>query len=132
MDYQFLNPQKFQYGLFLVINELPYEKRMAKENMIFAGLWFRDKKPAMATFLKPLYEELLFMDKGITVESSERGKFLCRAVLLAGSCDLPARCLVCNSLQFNGEHGCWKCRQQGRTEKNWYSRPHKNISIYKR
>ena len=26
--------------LFLVINELPYEKRMAKENMIFAGLCF--------------------------------------------------------------------------------------------
>lgn len=99
-----------------MINELPYEKRMAKENMIFAGLWFGDKKPAMATFLKPLYEELLLMDKGIIVESSERGKFLCRAVLLAGSCDLPARCLVCNSLQFNGEYGCWKCLQQGKTE----------------
>jgi len=92
---------------------------MAKEYMIFAGCWFGDKKPTMATFLKPLYEELSFllMDKGITVESSERGKFLCRAVLLAGSCDLPARCLVCNSLQFNGEYGCWKCFQQGRTEK---------------
>ena len=76
---------------------------MAKENMIFAGLWFGDKKPAMATFLKPLYENLLLMDKGITVECSERDKFLCRAVLLAGSCDLPARCLVCNSLQFNGD-----------------------------
>lgn len=57
------------------------------------------------------------MDKSITVESSERGQFLCRAVLLAGSCDLPASRLVCNSLQFNGEYGCWKCLQQGRTEK---------------
>jgi len=71
----------------------------------------------MAAFLIHLYEELLLIDKGITVESSERGQFLCRAVLLTGSCDLPARCLVCNSLQFNGEYGCWKCLQQGRTEK---------------
>jgi len=27
-----------------VINELPYEKRLAKENMILAELWFGDKK----------------------------------------------------------------------------------------
>jgi len=31
------------WPLFLVINELPYKKRMAKENMIFADLWFGDK-----------------------------------------------------------------------------------------
>lgn len=90
---------------------------MAKENMIFAGLWFGDNKPAMATYLKPLYDELQILDKGILVESSERGQFLCRSVLPVGSCDLPARCLVCNSIQFNGEYGCWKCLQQGKIEK---------------
>jgi len=51
------------WPLFLVISELPHEKRMAKENMIFAGLRFGDKKSAMATFLKPLYEELLLMGR---------------------------------------------------------------------
>jgi len=55
--------------LFLVINELPYEKRMAKENMMLAGLWFGDKKPAMATYLKPLYYKLQLLDKGILVQS---------------------------------------------------------------
>ena len=105
------------WPLFLVINELPYEKRMAKENMPFAGLWFGDRKPAMATYLKPLYDELQLLDEGILMQSVEKGQFLCRCVLLAGSCDLPARCLVCNSIQFNGEYGCWKCLQRGKTEK---------------
>ena len=41
------------WPLYLIINELPYSKRMATENMIFAGLWFGEKKPAMWTFLKP-------------------------------------------------------------------------------
>lgn len=117
------------WPLFLVINELPYEKRMAKENMMFAGLWFGDKKPAMATYLKPLYDELQLLDKGILVQSPENGQFLCRCVLLAGGCDLPARCLVCNSIQFNGEYGCWKCLQQGKTEKIG-TRGHTKIFIF--
>ena len=41
------------WPLYLVINELDYSKCMANENMIFAGLWLKEKKPAMWTFLKP-------------------------------------------------------------------------------
>ena len=36
--------------LYLVINELPHNKRFAKENLLFAGMWFGEKKPAMWTF----------------------------------------------------------------------------------
>ena len=38
------------WPLLLVINELPYRKRMATENMLLAGLWFGEKMPAMWTF----------------------------------------------------------------------------------
>lgn len=31
--------------------------------------------------------------------------------------DLPARCLVCNSVQFNGFYGCLRCRQPGKSLK---------------
>ena len=31
------------------------------------------------------------------------------------TCDLPAKCLVTNSMQFNGKHGCWHCLQRGST-----------------
>ena len=29
------------------VNELPYANRMDSENMIFAGFWFSEKKPAI-------------------------------------------------------------------------------------
>ena len=103
------------WPLYLIINELPYHKRMANENMIFAGLWFGEKKPAMWTFLKPHTHSFAFLEKGVEMESPERGKFQCKGILLSCTCDLPARCLLCNSMQYNGEHGCWKCLQPGQT-----------------
>lgn len=105
------------WPLYFVINELDYHKRIARENMLFAGLWFGEKKPAMWTFLKPHIKALDELELGLEMESPIRGKFICKAVLLACTCDLPARCLVCNSMQYNGEHGCWKCLQPGRTVK---------------
>ena len=35
--------------------------------------------------------------------------------LLAATADLPARSLLCNSVQYNGKFGCWKCSQPGET-----------------
>ena len=88
---------------------------MANENMIFAGLWFGEKKPAMWTFLKPHTHSFAFLEKGVEMESPERGKFQCKGILLSCTCDLPAWCLLCNSMQYNSEHGCWKCLQPGQT-----------------
>lgn len=105
------------WPLYLVINELNYRKRMAYENMIFVGLWFGEKKPAMWTFLKPHSHSFAALEKGVYVNSPERGNFLCRGILLACSCDLPARCLLCNGMQYNGENGCWKWLQPGQTVK---------------
>ena len=105
------------WPLYFIINELDYRKRLSRENMLFAGLWFGEKKPAMWTFLKPHMKALKDLESGVELESPSRGKFICKAVLLACTCDLPARCLVCNSMQYNGEYGCWKCLQAGQTVK---------------
>lgn len=42
---------------------------------------------------------------------------MCRGLLLASTADLPARSLICNSVQYNGSFGCWKCLQNGKTAK---------------
>ncbi len=105
------------WPLYLCINELEYKSRMRKEHMLFQGLWFGCQKPAMWTFLKPFWEEMVQLDKGILCESPDCGSFICRAFLLCGTADLPARCLLCNSIQYNGAHGCWKCQQKGQTAK---------------
>ena len=83
--------------------------------MIFAGLWFGEKKPAMWTFLKPDTHSFKALEEGVEIYSPERGTFTCKGVVLACSCDLPARCIMCNSMQYNGENGCWKCLHPGET-----------------
>ena len=40
-----------------------------------------------------------------------------RAVLLSGTCDLPAKGSACNTVQFIGTFGCFKCLQPGCTVK---------------
>lgn len=40
-----------------------------------------------------------------------------RAILLCGLCDLPARCLVCNGIKYNGYYSCLRCRQSGKSLK---------------
>lgn len=101
----------------MTINELPYKVRMMRENMILAGIWFGKQKPSMSTFLKPFKQTMLEFYKGIEIISADRGSFVCRGFLLAGTADLPARSLICNPVQYNGSFGCWKCLHKGKTAK---------------
>ena len=103
------------WPVFLIINELPFHLRIAKENMIFAGLWFGEKKPLMTSFLKPIFNHLNELEDGIDVESPERGKYSLKAALIACTCDLPARSIVTNMIQYNGAYCCAKCMQKGET-----------------
>ena len=88
---------------------------MKKENMILAGFWFGNKKPAMGTFLQPFLETFNGLSQGNQVDSPERGSFTMKGFLLSATADLPARYLLCNSVQFNGHFSCWKCLQIGET-----------------
>lgn len=44
------------WPLYFIVNKLPYNKRIQRENMIFAGLWFGTNKPQMLTFFLPFYD----------------------------------------------------------------------------
>lgn len=43
------------------------------------------------------------------------GDITVRAALVVCSCDLPARALIMNMLQYNGKHGCHLCEDSGDT-----------------
>ena len=105
------------WPMYLLINELPYKQRVLKENSVLAGLWFGEEKPNMSFYLKPIVEELITLENhGIEISSPHISKqFICKVILLAGSCDLPAKCFVLNSVQYNGKYGCAKCLQPGKT-----------------
>lgn len=47
------------------------------------------------------------------VSPVDKSQYTCHAVLIACTCDLPARAMVMNIVQFNGNHGCSHCKQKG-------------------
>lgn len=101
------------WPLYFVINELPFTKRMRKENMLFGGIWYGESKPLFHVFLKPSIRALQKLYDGVEVSTPDGTKLETHAILLSGTCDLPAKCLVLNMNQFNGKHGCSKCLQTG-------------------
>lgn len=54
---------------------------------------------------------------GIHVTLSDRGQLTCKAILSNGNFDLPAWCMVCNMMQYNGLCGCGTCEEPGETFK---------------
>ena len=107
------------WPLYLKINELPAKKRSCLTNKLLAGIWFGESKPSVNTFFKPAYDTMhkLFTD-GILVTSPDvQGPFKSHAVLLSGTCDIPAKAIVLNMIGHNGFYGCPKCLQPGKTTK---------------
>ena len=106
------------WPFYLVINELPHKKRISKENLILSGIWFGEHKPNMAYFLIPQLESIQFLKKtGINIEWSNKETVTVKGMLLCGTCDMPAKALVLNMMQYNGKYGCPVCLQEGKTVK---------------
>ena len=103
------------WPLYYVINELSPCKRQKRENLIFAGLWFGPDKPHLMTYSRPFCISLReLQDKNTEVESPDvDDKFACKVFLIAACCDLPAKCLLTNTVQFNSPCDCSKCLQAG-------------------
>ncbi len=105
------------WPLCFVINELPYQKRMKKDNMLFAGIWFGCGKPPVYTYLKPFSEMLKCMEEnGVQISLPDcQSKITVKAMLLCCTCDMPAKAMVLNMIQFNGRFGCPRCLQPGKS-----------------
>ena len=73
--------------------------------------------------LEPLHKELKLLKEGMkvnipTADTDTYSSKLIKAILIAGTFDLPARCLISGTVQFNGKYGCIKCLQQGERRKS--------------
>ena len=104
------------WPIYLAINELSLDKRWNSNNTILAGLWLGHQKPDMLLFLKLFTESLTTLySEGVRFSSPDiQETFICRVMLLCGTCDLPAKAIVYNMLQFNGYYGCSLCKQSGK------------------
>lgn len=101
------------WPVYLLINELPISARKTRSNVLFYGIWVGRSKPEMSNFLEPLYREMRVLEEGYEFCDYTGNNFNCKCVLLTCTCDLPARAMVYNSVQYNGYYGCWHCMQPG-------------------
>lgn len=74
------------------------------------------KKPDMLLFIKPFTESLTTLyTEGVRIDSPDiQETFICRGMLLCGTCDLPAKAILHNMMQFNGHYGCSHCKESGK------------------
>ena len=66
----------------------------------------------MLSFLRPTFESLSKLEESVEMHSQERGTFILKGALIACTCDLPARAMVTNFIQYNGRYCCPKCLQE--------------------
>ena len=108
----FKSSQTSKWPIFLMINELPLAVRKQQENMLLCALWFGQSKPQASTVFNPLHELLKNLKKGVDVNAQGRTLHV-KGHLICMSCDIPARSMVLNMNQHNGEYSCIKCVQSG-------------------
>ncbi|KAE8741053.1 hypothetical protein FOCC_FOCC013423 [Frankliniella occidentalis] len=102
------------WPFYLVILELPPEKRFLSENLIIAGIWGSTVKPHPNVFLVPIYKQLLILKGGIDVEpygESETQKVT--GTLVCGTCDAPATAAFINMKIHSGFYSCPVCMTKG-------------------
>ena len=64
--------------------------------------------------LKPFVESLSTMHAGVIMHSPDiTDSFKCHARLLCGACDLLAKAMILNMVQFNEQYRCTHCTQSG-------------------
>ena len=114
----FKSSKTSMWPFFLAVNELPFKLRRQPENLLLVGLWIGPKKPEMLTFLKPFIDDLQQLENGINVLIDNNTTVTLHCSLVAGTADLPAKCIVHNMIQFNGKYSCPYCEQPGETAKS--------------
>lgn len=101
------------WPVYLTINELPYKLRMKRENILLVGLWFGSNKPSANHFMYKFRSKFETLLRGKIITLPGQNVITVRGIILAGTCDLPAKAQFLNMMQYNGEFGCNHCKDKG-------------------
>ncbi|KAE8743371.1 hypothetical protein FOCC_FOCC011023 [Frankliniella occidentalis] len=101
------------WPVYITINELPYEDRFKKENILLPAIWCGPTKPPGNVLLASCYPELAVLANGVKLEAKDIGEVKVSIRVVAATGDTPARSLMLNMCQFNGANSCQCCEQPG-------------------
>lgn len=79
------------WPIYLTINELPFDIRKKRENILLAGLWYGNTKPDTNRFFHSIRADLEKLAKGIRVQLPNHDRSICvKGVLLIPQQDVNA------------------------------------------
>lgn len=100
------------WPVMFTINELPINMRFRKQYVLIGGLWF-GKKPEGNIVMTPFQQSLRNLYTGFDVVLPDNTAARARAMLLCGTCDLPAKSSFLGMISHSGAWGCSVCKQKG-------------------
>ena len=117
LNVDWFNPYKhgcYSMGaIYLTILNLPRQLRFKEHNTILVCLIPGPKEPKLVinSYLTPLVQELLLLDKGIWFSCPDviGNRVLMKGRLIAVSCDIPASRKVCGFVGHSALKACNKC-----------------------
>ena len=100
------------WPLLMTINEV--KPGLRSKFVLLQGLYFGNKKPTMNSYLKPFVDEMVeLFNTGLAWTDSEGVEHITRCIAPLACVDSPARALLQNIKQFNGQFGCSFCEHPG-------------------
>ena len=110
------------WPLMCFLVELPPQERYKFENVMLTGLWYGKGKPNVPLFLKRFVDELSDLANGVefTDDTGQPILSVCRIQSVVP--DLPAKSMLFNLKQYNGQFGCSTCKHPGRYDKELRAR----------
>lgn len=116
---QFKSTRKSLWPIQLYQNYLPPSMRYVSDNILVVGLFFGEKKPNVSQFFLPFARESqrIFKNNGLSVVYNNE-KLNLLPLVTHCSCDLPAKSMVQELIQYNGFNACGYCMHPGVSIKN--------------
>lgn len=106
------------WPVFVNINELPYEDRFKKQNILLPVLWCGPTKPPINLLLSAAFPDLQALANGVKLEAKNVGEKEVKLIIISATGDTPARGMMLNMCQFNGANSCQCCEQSGEPRPN--------------
>lgn len=97
---------------YLSINELPYQERYKRENVMVPVVWIGAAKPPNNIIFNALHSDLSTVAQGVSIRVNNEERNI-TGFVLDQTGDTPARAAMLNMVQFNGKYPCQRCEQEG-------------------
>ncbi|KAK3925108.1 D-alanine--D-alanine ligase [Frankliniella fusca] len=104
---------------YLTINELPYNQRFKKENVLVPVIWCGSTKPPGNLIMNSMHPELKVLSLGVNYDIHGTDSKKIKFFVVNGTADLPAKAMMLNMKESNGAESCQKCEQPGEPRVNF-------------